>query len=54
MDPVEELVALEAIKKVKHQYAHNLDRKQLDERHGGGADQRAGDRRARRVQQQEA
>jgi ketosteroid isomerase-like protein len=31
MDPVEELVALEAIKKVKHQYAHNLDGKQLDE-----------------------
>jgi SnoaL-like domain len=31
MDPGEELVALEVIKKVKHQYAHNLDAKQLDE-----------------------
>ena len=31
MDPIEELVALEAIKKVKHQYAHNLDGKPLDE-----------------------
>ena len=37
MDPVEELMALEAIKKVKHQYAHNLD--------GKGRFQRVGDSR---------
>jgi hypothetical protein len=29
MDPVEGPVALEAIKRVKHQYAHNLDAKQV-------------------------
>jgi len=30
MDAIQELVETEAIKKVKHQYAHSLDGKQLD------------------------
>ncbi len=44
MDPVEALVALEAIKKVKHQYAHNLDAKQLDELVAPGSNNRRRER----------
>lgn len=44
MDPVEALVALEAVKKVGHQYAHNLDAKQLDELVAPGSNNRRRDR----------
>lgn len=44
MDPVEALVALVAIKKVKHQYAHNLDANQLDELVAPGSNDRRRER----------